>query len=50
MNIENREEEVGGRDMEEEKKASISLLTNWINLITSGNFMIILSKNKGLVC
>ena len=27
MNIENREEEVGGREMEEEKKASIPLLT-----------------------
>ena len=27
MNLENREEEVGGREMEEEKKASIPLLT-----------------------
>ena len=27
MNIENREEEVGGREMEEEKKTSIPLLT-----------------------
>ena len=38
MNIENREEEVGGREMEEEKKASIPLLTIVVTVLELLNY------------